>query len=108
MREAPALVSIDRLLRAGASVKVYDPIAMDECRRRVGDRVLYAEDMYDAVLEADALLVVTEWKEFRVPSWGVIKKTMREPLVVDGRNIYDRHELLEFGFAYLCIGMSKN
>ena len=104
MREAPALVSIDRLLRAGASVKVYDPIAMDECRRRVGDTVLYAEDMYDAVLEADALLVVTEWKEFRVPSWGVIKKTMREPLVVDGRNIYDKKELENAGFDYVGIG----
>ncbi|MCM1150509.1 MAG: UDP-glucose/GDP-mannose dehydrogenase family protein [Alistipes sp.] len=104
MREAPALVLIDRLLEAGATVKVYDPIAMEECRRRIGDKVLYAEDMYDAVSEADALMVVTEWKEFRVPSWGILKKTMRQALVLDGRNIYDRHELLDAGFAYSCIG----
>lgn len=105
MREAPALVLIDRLTEAGATVKVYDPIAMDECRRRIGDKVLYAKDMYDAVLEADALMLVTEWKEFRVPSWGILKKTMRQAVVLDGRNIYDRHELLEQGFAYSCIGM---
>lgn len=105
MREAPALVLIDRLIEAGATVKVYDPIAMDECRRRIGDKVLYANDMYDAVLEADALMLVTEWKEFRVPSWGVLKKTMRQAVVLDGRNIYDRHELLEQGFVYSCIGM---
>ncbi len=105
MREAPALVLIDRLIEAGATVKVYDPIAMDECRRRIGDKVLYAKDMYDAVLEADALMLVTEWKEFRVPSWGILKKTMRQAVVLDGRNIYDRHELLEQGFAYSCIGM---
>lgn len=74
MREAPALVLIDRMVAAGAIVKVYDPIAVDECMRRIGDKVFYAKDMYDAVLNADALLVVTEWKEFRMPSWGVLKK----------------------------------
>ena len=98
MREAPALVLIDKLVEAGATVKAYDPIAMNECKRRIGDKVLYATDMYDAVLDADALLLVTEWKEFRVPSWGVLKKTMRQAIIIDGRNIYDKEELdgLEF------------
>lgn len=104
MREAPALVLIDKLVEAGASVKVYDPIAMNECRRRIGDRVIYATDMYDAVLDADALLLVTEWKEFRMPSWGVLKKTMRQVVIVDGRNIYDKGELEENEFEYMCIG----
>ena len=104
MREAPALVLIDKLLESGVTVKVYDPIAMKECKRRVDDKVVYATDMYDAVLDADALLVVTEWKEFRMPSWGVLKKTMRQPLVIDGRNIYDKNELQEIGVEYTCIG----
>ena len=73
-------------------------------QRRVDDKVVYATDMYDAVLDADALLVVTEWKEFRMPSWGVLKKTMRQPLVIDGRNIYDKNELQEIGVEYTCIG----
>lgn len=103
MREAPALVLIDKLTSAGIIVKVYDPVAMDECKRRVGDLVEYATDMYDAVLDVDALLLITEWKEFRVPSWGVLKKTMKYPLVIDGRNIYDKKELSELGFHYSCI-----
>ena len=104
MREAPALVLIDKLIEAGAQVKAYDPIAMNECKRRIGDKVVYATDMYDAVLDADALLMVTEWKEFRLPSWGVLKKTMKQAVVIDGRNIYDKKELQEQGFEYLCIG----
>lgn len=104
MREAPALVLIDKLTEAGAKVNVYDPIAMDECRRRIGDKITYASDMYDAVLDADALMLVTEWKVFRLPSWGVLKKTMKHPVIIDGRNIYDRDELLEQGFEYFCIG----
>lgn len=104
MREAPALVLIDKLLESKAIVKVYDPIAMNECRRRVGDKVIYATDMYDAALNADALLLVTEWKEFRMPSWGVLKKTMRQAVVVDGRNIYDKKGLIDDGFVYMCIG----
>ena len=87
MREAPALVVIEKLLEAGASVKVYDPVAMDECRRRIGDRVVYCKDMYDVVIDADALAVLTEWKEFRIPSWSVIKRVMKQPVLVDGRNI---------------------
>jgi len=104
MREATSLVTIDLLREAGCEVKVYDPVAMDECKRRVGDRVLYAADMYDAVLDADALLLLTEWKQFRLPSWGVIKKSMRTHVVIDGRNIYDKKELNEQGFEYQCIG----
>ena len=104
MREAPSLVLIQKLLAAGATVKVYDPIAMDECRRRVGEKVFYATDMYDSVLDSDALMLVTEWKEFRMPSWGVIKKTMKSAVVIDGRNIYDKKELLEIDFTYYCLG----
>ena len=104
MREAPALVLIDKLIEAGASVKVYDPIAMDECRRRIGDKVVYATDMYDAALDADALLLVTEWKEFRMPSWGVLKKTMKKAMVIDGRNIYEKKEVMDVGIYYFCIG----
>ena len=104
MREATSLVLIDLLTQAGATVRVYDPIAMTECKRRVGDKVVYARDMYDAAVDADALLLVTEWKEFRIPSWGVLKKLMRNPWVIDGRNIYDAHELHEAGFMYDCIG----
>lgn len=104
MREAPALVIIERLLDAGASVKVYDPVAMPECRRRVGDGVTYCKDMYDAVIDADALALLTEWKQFRVPSWSVMKKVMRQPVIVDGRNIYDKGEAVAEGFRYSAIG----
>ncbi len=104
MREAPALVIIDRLVGAGAIVKVYDPVAMDECRRRIGDKVLYCKDMYEAVVDADALALVTEWKQFRVPSWSVLRKVMKSPVIVDGRNIYDKEEVLAEGFTYTAIG----
>ena len=104
MREATALVTIDLLLKSGCKVRVFDPIAMNECKRRVGDVVEYAADMYDAVLNADALLMLTEWKQFRLPSWGVIKRTMNVSLVIDGRNIYDSKELLDLGIKYYCIG----
>ena len=104
MREATSLVMIDLLRKAGATVKVFDPVAMDECRRRVGDQVVYAKDMYEAVIDADALLLLTEWKQFRLPSWAVIRKVMKQPLLLDGRNIYDAVELKEHGFEYECIG----
>lgn len=104
MREATSLVLIDKIVAAGADVKVYDPVAMDECKRRIGDKVKYAQDMYDAVLNTDALLVVTEWKQYRIPSWGVIQKTMRHCVVIDGRNIYDAGELNGMGVTYMCIG----
>ena len=104
MREATSLVTINLLLEAGCTVRVYDPVAMNECRRRIGDKVYYATDMYDAVLDADALLMLTEWKQFRLPSWGVVNKSMKNPLIIDGRNIYDAEELKQNGFEYYCIG----
>ena len=104
MREAPALVLIDKLRQAGCKIRVYDPAAMEECKRRIVDSVYYAHDMYDAVLDTDVLMLVTEWKEFRLPSWPVIKKTMTQPIVLDGRNIYDKKEMEEQGFIYHCIG----
>ncbi|MCS2456189.1 UDP-glucose/GDP-mannose dehydrogenase family protein [Bacteroides ovatus] len=104
MREAPALVLIDKLLKAGCKVRAYDPVAVQECKRRIGDTIYYACDMYDAVLDADVLMLVTEWKEFRLPSWAVIKKTMSRQIVLDGRNIYDKKEMEELGFVYHCIG----
>lgn len=104
MREATSLVTINLLLEAGCTVRVYDPVAMNECRRRIGDKVLYAKDMYDAVLDADALLMLTEWKQFRLPSWGVVSKSMKKPIIIDGRNIYDAEELKQNGFEYYCIG----
>ncbi len=104
MREAPALILIQKLLEAGCKVRAYDPAAMNECHRRLGDVIYYATDLYDAALDADALLLLTEWKEFRLPSWAVIKKTMKNPLILDGRNIYDKKEMTEMGFTYYCIG----
>lgn len=104
MREAPALVLIEKLLEAGASVSVFDPIAMDECRRRLGDKVEYAADMYDAVVDADALMLVTEWNQFRLPSLPVLERTMKGRVILDGRNIYDAEELKSHGFSYYKIG----
>lgn len=104
MREATSLVTIHHLLEAGCTVRVFDPVAMEECKRRLHDRVTYAKDMYDAVLEADALLLLTEWKQFRLPSWEVIRRTMNRPAVFDGRNIYDPTEMRQAGFEYFSIG----
>jgi len=104
MREAPALIVIDKLLKDGATVRVFDPIAMDECKRRIGDVVTYCKNMYDAADGADVFALMTEWHQFRMPSWNVIKKVMTGNVVVDGRNIYDRQELEENGFVYTRIG----
>ncbi len=104
IREATSLVLIELLLEAGANVKVYDPVAMNEVKHRIADKVYYAKDLYDAALDSDAVLLVTEWKEFRLPSWNVVKTVMKTPLVVDGRNIYDIQEMESNGFAYLSIG----
>lgn len=104
MREAPSLVLIEKLLAAGCEVYAYDPVAIEESKRRIGESVHYAKDIYDAVVDADALMLVTEWKEFRMPSWSAIKKLMATPLVLDGRNIYDIKEMEENGFVYHCIG----
>ncbi|MDR1719588.1 MAG: UDP-glucose/GDP-mannose dehydrogenase family protein [Dysgonamonadaceae bacterium] len=104
IREAPSLVLIDQILAAGGKVIAYDPVAMTEARRRLNDAVEYAENIYRAVEEADALIVVTEWKQFRLPSWDVIKSRMRTPVVFDGRNIYEKADLSEYGFDYYAIG----
>lgn len=104
MREAPSLVLIEKLKAAGCHVRAFDPVAINESRRRIGDTIYYATDIYDAVLEADALMLVTEWKEFRMPNWKVIKKVMNELVVFDGRNIFDSDDVQENGFIYHCIG----
>ena len=104
MREAPALVVIEQLLVAGAQVKVFDPVAMSECKRRIGDSVTYCENLYDCVDGADAFALMTEWRQFRLPSWNVVKNVMRGNVIVDGRNIYNRQELEELGFVYTRIG----
>ena len=104
MRESPALVVIDKLLKDGATIRVFDPVAMDECKRRIGDSVTYCKNMYDAADGADVFALMTEWRQFRMPSWNVIQKVMNGNVVVDGRNIYDRKELEEYGFVYTRIG----
>lgn len=104
MREAPSLVLINKLLQSGCEVQVYDPVAMNECRRRIGNSVSYHKDLYQAVANSDAMLLVTEWKEFRVPDWNKIKQLMSTPLVIDGRNIFEAEELRNKGFDYYRIG----
>jgi len=112
IREAPALVLIEKLLEAGCKVRAFDPVAIPEAKELVmatmtsvdTSNMYFANDIYDAVLDADALLLVTEWKEFRMPSWGVVKKTMKGSLIIDGRNIYDKQEMKEMGFVYQSIG----
>lgn len=108
MRCAPSLVVIDALVKAGATVKVYDPVAMDECKRRLGDIVTYSRDMYDTVVDADAVVMLTEWKQFRLPSWNVVDRAMRGNLIVDGRNIYQPDELEEAGLRYRGIGIRSS
>jgi len=104
MREAPSLRIIEDLLKEGVEIRAYDPVAMDEARRILGNSIEYCEDKYEALVDCDALVVVTEWPEFRVLNYKVLKKLMREKVVFDGRNIYDAEELQEFGFAYYSIG----
>ncbi len=104
MREAPALVVIDKLVEVGANVRVFDPVAMNECKRRIGDKVTYCQNLYDCADGADALALLTEWRQFRMPSWNVVKKVMAGNVVVDGRNIWSRPELEELGFVYTRIG----
>lgn len=104
MREAPSLVIIDKLLKAGCTVRVFDPIAITECRRRIGETVTYCGDIYETVQDVDALIVVTEWKEFRLPDWNRLKNNMKRPVIFDGRNIYNPDELANNHFEYFCIG----
>ena len=105
MREAPSIVIINQLLEAGAKVKAFDPVAMEEAHRDLGDSITYSKDEYDALVDADALLLVTEWPEFRVPNFNVVGKLLKNKVVFDGRNIYDREELREMGYTYYGIGL---
>ena len=104
MREAPSLVLVEQLLEAGAIVRAYDPEAMKECRRKIGCRIEYARNMYDALSGADALIIVTEWPEFKVPKFTFIEKALREKVIFDGRNIYSPEQMQEFGYTYYGIG----
>lgn len=106
MREAPSLVLIQKLLSAGARVKAYDPVAMHESKRILGDSIEYAMDQYEALIDADALMVVTEWPEFKFPNFNVIKKLLRQLVIFDGRNVYDVAEMKNLGFSYYCIGLN--
>ncbi|MBA9076971.1 UDP-glucose dehydrogenase family protein [Rufibacter quisquiliarum] len=105
MREAPSLVIIEKLLEAGCKVKAYDPVAMQEASHIVGDKIEYTKDAYEAIIDADALLVITEWPEFRSPNFQVIGRLIRNKVVFDGRNIYEAKELMDLGFAYYGIGV---
>ncbi len=105
MREAPSLILIDNLVSAGCEVVAYDPVAMNECKRRIGNKVIYANNLYDTVIDADAIFHVTEWKEFRMPSWEAIKRSMKaNPVLIDGRNVFDKQDLADHGYIYHCIG----
>lgn len=105
MRDAPSLILIESLLKSGVNVRAYDPAAMQEAQKYLGDRIYYAKDIYDAAFEVDALIVPTEWKEFRLPSWSILKKIMKNNLILDGRNIYNKEEIESHGFEYRGIGL---
>ena len=104
MREAPSLVLIEKLLEAGAVVRAFDPVAVEECKRRIGNRIEYADNMYDALEGADALIVVTEWAEFKIPKFTFIEKALKHKIIFDGRNIYNPEQMQEFGYEYYGIG----
>ena len=108
LREAPSLVLIDKLVGAGAVVRGFDPVAMEECKRRIGDRIEYADNMYDALTDADALIVVTEWAEFKIPKFTFIEKALKHKIIFDGRNIYSPGQMKEFGYVYYGIGRKDN
>lgn len=105
MREAPSVVIIKALLKAGAKVSAFDPVAMEEAKHDLKDSIVYAKDEYDALIDADALLLITEWPEFRVPNFDVIERLMKQKVIFDGRNIYDKPELKALGYAYYGIGI---
>lgn len=108
MREAPSIVIIQKLLEAGANVKAYDPVAIHEAKiRHFGDTIEYAKDQYDALIDADAMLVITEWAEFKFPNFNVVKKLLKTPAIFDGRNIFEMSEMKKLGFDYFCIGISS-
>ncbi len=104
MRESPSLVIIEELRALGATVRAYDPVAMEEAERILGDTIEYAKDEYDAIIEADALILVTEWSEFRMPNFRILEKLMNQKTIFDGRNVYDPEEMDELGFTYYSIG----
>jgi len=108
MREAPSLVLIRKLIDAGAKVRAYDPVAMNEAKHLLGDKIDYAEDQYDALIDADCLLLVTEWPEFKFPNFKIIRKLLKSPVIFDGRNIYEIAEMKRNGFNYFCIGVNTN
>lgn len=105
MREAPSLVVIKKLLEAGARVKAYDPVAMNEAKHTLGDKIVFAEDQYEALIDADCLMLITEWPEFKFPNFNIIRKLLNEPVIFDGRNIYEPAEMKRKGFKYFCIGI---
>jgi UDPglucose 6-dehydrogenase len=104
MREAPALTIIQKLLEKKARINAYDPVAINECRNRIGDVINYTKDRYEALIDSEALIVITEWPEFRLLNYKVMEKLMKSKVLFDGRNIYDPDELKEYGFTYYGIG----
>jgi UDPglucose 6-dehydrogenase len=108
MREAPSLVIISKLLDAGARVRAYDPVAMTETKRIIGDKIEYASDQYDALIDADCLLMITEWPEFKFPNFNVMRKLLKTAVIFDGRNIYDVNEIKKKNFDYFCIGVNTS
>jgi UDPglucose 6-dehydrogenase len=103
MREAPSLVLINQLIEAGCKISVYDPVAMQECKRRIGNAVKYTSDIYECVKNVDAIFHITEWKEFRIPDWAKIKSLINnDAILIDGRNVFDSANL--HGIKYLRIG----
>jgi len=105
MREAPSLVIIGKLLEAGAKVKAYDPVAMKEARQTLGDSIIYSVDQYEALIDADCLVLITEWPEFKFPNFKIVYKLLNAPVIFDGRNIYEAAEMKRKGFDYFCIGI---
>jgi len=108
MREAPSLVIIEKLLESGAKITAYDPAAMTEAKHKLGDKITYAADQYEAITDADCLVIPTEWPEFRVPDFDEINKRMKKPVIFDGRNIFDVEEMKNRGIDYFCIGIKTN
>ena len=107
MREAPALTLIDNLIEAGATVVAHDPAAMHEAERRLGKKIAFADTNYEAIDGADALVVVTDWNEYRHPDFNKIKSLLKQPVIVDGRNLYDPAKMSALGFTYLSIGRGR-
>lgn len=108
MREAPSIEIIQALIQAGAEVRAYDPVSIKEAKKHIPHEVVYTDDEYTALEGAEALMLLTEWREFRLPDWDRVKELMRRPLILDGRNIYNARELEAYGFTYHCIGVGIN